>query len=309
VRLVEGKLVVMRLVDAAAAAKIGVAVGDVIETIDGKPLQEALAAARLVTSGSTDEARDQRTAASLLGGTTGTSVKLAVRGADGKRREVSAARDPAFAMAQFKAPEGPHWKKLANNIGFVDLTLLERDEIAAMFKDLAATKAIVFDMRGYPNSVFMKIAPWVNSRGAKHAAEFLQPLVNADSRGQDARIRFLQPILPDPAAAVYRGKVVVLIDDRAISQAEHTCLFLEEAAGATFVGSPTHGANGDVTMARLPGGLRMSFTGQEVRHADGRRLQRVGIQPTVLVRPTLAGVRAGKDEVLERALAFIAKSP
>ena len=116
------------------------------------------------------------------------------------------------------------------------------------------------------------------------------------------------PELP-PGAWVYRGKIVVLIDDRAISQAEHTCLFLAEAAGATFVGSPTHGTNGDVTTLRLPGGLRMWFTGQEVRHADGSQLQRVGIKPDVVVRPTIAGVRAGKDEVLDRALAWLAAHP
>jgi C-terminal processing protease CtpA/Prc len=39
-----------------------------------------------------------------------------------------------------------------------------------------------------------------------------------------------------------------------------------------------------------------------VRHADHRQLQRIGLQPDVPVRPTLAGIRAGRDEVLERAL-------
>jgi hypothetical protein len=34
--------------------------------------------------------------------------------------------------------------------------------------------------------------------------------------------------------------------------------------------------------------------------------QKVGIQPNVLVRPTIAGVRSGKDEVLDRALAWLA---
>jgi hypothetical protein len=43
-----------------------------------------------------------------------------------------------------------------------------------------------------------------------------------------------------------------------------------------------------------------------VRHADGRQLQRTGLQPDVEVRPTIAGIREGKDEVLEKALAYIA---
>jgi C-terminal processing protease CtpA/Prc len=52
----------------------------------------------------------------------------------------------------------------------------------------------------------------------------------------------------------------------------------------------------------------MSFTGQEVRHIDGRQLQKVGIRPDVVVRPTIAGVRAGKDEVLDCALAWLASN-
>lgn len=42
-----------------------------------------------------------------------------------------------------------------------------------------------------------------------------------------------------------------------------------------------------------------------VRHADGRQLQRPGLQPDVLVRPTIGVIRAGRDEVLERALRYL----
>ena len=44
------------------------------------------------------------------------------------------------------------------------------------------------------------------------------------------------------------------------------------------------------------------FGGHDVRHADGRQLQRVGLIPNIEVKPTLAGIRAGRDEVLERAM-------
>ena len=81
----------------------------------------------------------------------------------------------------------------------------------------------------------------------------------------------------------------MLIDETAISQAEHTCLFLEAACHPQFVGTATAGANGEVTGAVLPGGISFGFTGMSVRHGDGRQLQRVGIQPTYRVVPTIAG--------------------
>jgi C-terminal processing protease CtpA/Prc len=110
--------------------------------------------------------------------------------------------------------------------------------------------------------------------------------------------------LPIREGERYRGKVVVLIDERAISQSEHSCMFYEVAADAKFIGSPTAGANGDVTVLRVPGAT-MTFTGHDVRHADGRQLQRVGIQPDLEVRPTPAGIKAGRDEVLEAAVAYL----
>jgi hypothetical protein len=47
------------------------------------------------------------------------------------------------------------------------------------------------------------------------------------------------------------------------------------------------------------------FSGQGVWHPDGRQLQRLGLQPGIELRPTLAGIRAGKDEVLDRAIAYL----
>jgi C-terminal processing protease CtpA/Prc len=116
--------------------------------------------------------------------------------------------------------------------------------------------------------------------------------------------------LPTSSAPIYRGRTVMLIDERTISQAEHTGFFFRAASGTEFVGSTTAGASGDTTQLVLPGGLSMMFTGQEVRHPDGRPLQRIGIQPDVRAVPTIAGIRAGRDEVLEAALRHLgAPSP
>ena len=97
----------------------------------------------------------------------------------------------------------------------------------------------------------------------------------------------------------------MLIDERTQSQAEHTGLFFEAANNTKFVGSHTAGANGDVTNFCLPGGINIWFSGQSVRHADGRQLQRIGLIPDIEVKPTIKGIRDGKDEVLERAIIFL----
>lgn len=102
-----------------------------------------------------------------------------------------------------------------------------------------------------------------------------------------------------------KGKTVMLIDERTQSQAEHTGLFFEAANGTEFIGSPTAGANGDVTNFMIPGNISLGFSGHDVRHADGRQLQQLGLQPKILVKPTIKGIRAGRDEVLEAAVKYL----
>ena len=82
-------------------------------------------------------------------------------------------------------------------------------------------------------------------------------------------------------------------------------LAVEAATPVTFIGTPSAGANGELREVVLPGKVHVWYSGAEVRHADGRQLQRVGVQPDITVAPSVAGLRAGRDEVLERAQAFL----
>src|SRR4029450_6222023 len=115
----------------------------------------------------------------------------------------------------------------------------------AMFEALGSTRAIVFDLRNYPQGTAWSIAPRLNVRGAVHGASYRRNVVGGDlGEAQDSTsLGFPQPI-PTTAKPRYTGKVVVLIDERAISQAEHTGLFFEAACDPTFIGSPTGGAQG-----------------------------------------------------------------
>ena len=194
------------------------------------------------------------------------------------------------------------YRLVAPRIGYADLTVLANDQVDGMFEAFAATDAIVFDMRGYPNGTGRALERHLTT--AHHAvARFSRPMVGEPGEGS---FQFVQDA-PVGSREAYRGKTITLVDERTLSQAEHVGLRLETANGTRFVGSPSAGANGDVTNLTLPGGLSVMFTGHEVRHADGRQLQQVGLVPDVVARPTLAGLRAGRDEVLEAALRLLAE--
>ena len=200
---------------------------------------------------------------------------------------------------------------LPSGFGYVDLARLEAGDVDKMFDTIRNTPAVIFDMRGYPNGTAWSIAPRLTEKKNTVAALFSRPFITGPSLSDpglaDSGSHSFAQKLPDRKGDLYKGKVVMLINEDAISQSEHTCLFFETATDVTFIGTPTAGANGDITYMVLPGNLQVSFSGHDVRHADGRQLQRVGIQPTISVTPTIRGLIEGRDEILERAIKYLGR--
>ncbi|WNG28603.1 peptidase S41 [Cystobacter fuscus] len=293
----EGKAVVTRVWDEAAAP--GLAPGQIIETYEGKPLAERMEALKPYVTASTPAHLRHRLLARALSGAEGSQATVGVRDAAGQRKQVRFTRS---LQSLQKPPTGDAWRMLGNGVGYVDLTRLRPTDVATLFEKMKSTKALVFDMRGYPNGTAWVLAPYLNARKAPYGAIIERNIVSSEELG--GRYKYFQP-LPQADVTPYVGRTVMLIDERTISQAEYTGLFLEAANNTTFIGTPSAGADGDVTNMVLPGGIALLFSGDDVRHVDGRQLQRVGLKPQVFVRPSLASVQKGQDEVLERALKYL----
>jgi C-terminal processing protease CtpA/Prc len=110
------------------------------------------------------------------------------------------------------------------------------------------------------------------------------------------------PVRITPASPQYAGKVIILVDEISQSQAEFTAMALRASPHAMVIGSTTAGADGNYTNILLPGGLNTGISGLGVFYPDGRPTQQIGIVPDKTVVPTIDGIRAGRDEVLEEAV-------
>jgi C-terminal processing protease CtpA/Prc len=298
VRFVEGRPTVVAVLDDL----LDVEPGDVLVGIDGRTVEERCDELLPLLSHSTPQARDLNLGWMLLLGAEGSTVDLRIRGASGSERHVRLGRTTRGAR---DVRSTPIYGMLASGHGYIDLARLEPDQVGAAFDALAGTAALIFDVRGRTRDTMEAIAVHLSSEPIGTAnVERLERGVPGP--GDASRLAFVSMSRP-PDVPRYAGRVVALIDARTISQAESTCLVLESATAGTavFVGAPTNGANGDLTCVELPGEVALYFSGQSVRHRDGRELQRAGIQPHIHVAPTLEGVRAGRDEVLERALRFL----
>lgn len=302
VQFVEGRLVVTRIAD-SAATRAGLVVGDEVMSVDGEAVPARVARLSPYFISSTPQALRTRLTDFVLAGSDTAPARLVVRGADGRTRRVAIPRSRSYPPPSYQTfRDGPVVRILPGNVGYVDLERLTIPMVNGALTALAGTRGIVLDGRGYPTTP----APWALMRhlhnGTRRtAARFEEYTVTSPDVSTRTVRTFTQNVFP-AGAPRYAGRTALLIDERAISQAEHLGLHFRAANGTIFVGSPTMGANGGVTHVDLPGGLRVSFTGVRVMHADGQPLQRVGLQPDVPVTPTVAGIRAGRDEVLERAV-------
>jgi len=74
---------------------------------------------------------------------------------------------------------------------------------------------------------------------------------------------------------------------------------------SVVIGSQTAGADGNVSEIILPGGIKTMISGIGVYYPDGTETQRVGIVPDIEIKPTIQGIREGRDELLEKAIEVI----
>jgi len=99
--------------------------------------------------------------------------------------------------------------------------------------------------------------------------------------------------------------LVVLVNENSQSQAEFTAMAFRAAKNSTIIGNTTTGADGNVSVISLPGGMSTLISGIGVYYPDGTETQRVGIVPDIIVKPTIEGIKKGTDEVLEKAIEII----
>ena len=123
------------------------------------------------------------------------------------------------------------------------------------------------------------------------------PLVGPQGLQQPPAQWSIRPGQPRLAAPV-----VVLTDGQSMSAVETFLQIFRDNHLGYVVGEPSGGTNGDMNTFAVPGGFLVRFTGLRVTGADGSAIQGRGIVPDQVVHPTLEGVCAGRDEVLEAGI-------
>lgn len=200
-------------------------------------------------------------------------------------------------------------------IGYIAPRTLQEGDLEQLMDTFAHTDGLVVDLRQYPSvTITYLLAEYLNPAPTAFAILEIPSLADPGrffrmtySSGAETMAQLGLSDSTEPLPR-YTGKVVLLMDETSQSQAEFTIMSLRQAPGAVVVGSPSVGADGNAIYIRLPGGCRTRFTTMGVLTPEGEETQRVGVQPDVVCTPTAAGIAAGRDELLEKAVEIITQS-
>lgn len=302
VQFIEDKLVVTDFYDPKFKQFTGVAIGDVITHINEQPIDSILNRIKKYYPASNNAAKLRDISGDLLR-SVNKSIDIRFAGSDGKENRETLRLYPPDSLnlaAWYRGGNEKCYKFLKDGIGYITLKNIREEDIDAIKQTFEKARGIVIDIRNYP-STFVPFL--LGSYFVSTPTPFVKfSNGNSNNPGEFTMTESLE--IP-PASGYFKGKLVVLVNERSQSQAEYTAMAFRAGDNTTIVGSTTAGADGNVSPIFLPGGLRTMISGIGVYYPDGKETQRVGIIPDIEVKPTIKGIRNGKDELLERAIELI----
>ena len=175
----------------------------------------------------------------------------------------------------------------------------------------AQQKAIIFDMRGYPQwSGFMytylyKKFGTLDQRFAKYVKADLNNIGTYNWINSPEVYNNVDIV---PEHVVYKGKVAIIVNARTRSLSEWNTMGLQSMfPQAITIGEQTSGGDGDEKHFNIPGNYNIHFTGNAIYYNDGTSAQGVGVKIDKKMKFTKADILEGKDTFLEYAIDKIGK--
>lgn len=300
-KIIDAKIIITEILADSLAKADDIKIGDIITKVNDKTIKEIILESRDLINGSNEAAYLNNVAKSALSGYSD-NVKLEFL-IDGKNitRTINWYNYHDSHRNEYrKGGKEEKFKILENNIGYVDMGDLKVQNVPGMIEKLKLTKAIVFDMRNYPDGTYEEISNFLNAK-EKEFAIYTKPDLS-----YPGRFKWSEPhTTGSDNKTNFKGKIVMLLNEDSISQSEWTAMCFQTASNTTIIGSQTAGADGNVSNVDFIRAFHTQFTGIGVYYPDKRETQRIGIIPDIEVKPTIKGIQEGRDEILERAILFI----
>jgi carboxyl-terminal processing protease len=267
---------IVQVFEGTPAEQAGLQRGDTLVRIDGKPV----AGVHL----------DELT--TLMRGPAGMPVQLTIRrGDDAQLFTVTIVR--AEIHLQFVQE-----RMIDDDIGYVLLRGFPEPSVADTLEqdiegfEQQGVRGLVLDLRGNSGGrldVGIRLLSHFLPAGTSIYEEI-------DRSGHD-RLRYSRSGLEQ-----FDIPLVVLVDGGTASMGEIFASAVQEHGAATIVGTTTAGSVAAAEIFGLPDGAGLQVTVYDIRAADGKELNRVGVAPDDVVDTEIDQLASGDDPVLSRAV-------
>jgi len=304
VKFIEDKAVVTGYNDKFSGDKSGLQKGDIILSINKKSIDLIIKEKLPITPASNYPTQLRDIARDLLRSNDTISEITYLRGSLKSSLRLKLLSPKEAGQLSGTTKRDTCFKLLTPEIAYIFPGSIKNVYLPKIMKEVKGTRGLIIDMRTYPSEFI------VFSLGS-----YLMP--ESTSFVKFSKMSFTSPGLFTYSTPLkvgvsnndyYKGKIVIIVNETTLSQAEYTTMALRVAPNAIVIGSTTAGADGNVSQFNLPGGITTMITGLGVYYPDGKETQRVGIIPDIEVKPTVKGIIEGRDELLEKALEVINKN-
>jgi len=302
VRFIENKLVITKYYDPDLQATTGLKAGDIITHINGKTVESIVDSIKEYYPASNEAARMRDIANDILRSRNNTISINCISFNQAKQKDLMLYDRQNTLLHIYEKDSTLCYRLLNDTIGYITLKSIKKEDIDNIKRNFKNTKGIIIDIRNYP-SYFVPFL--LGSYFVSSTTPFVKfSHGNVDNPGEFTFVSPLKIFKPEETYT-YRGKLIVLVNEETQSQAEYTAMAFRAGINTTIIGSQTAGADGDISNIYLPGRLSTTISGIGVYYPDGRETQRIGIVPDIVVKPTIKGIREGRDELLEKAIEII----
>jgi carboxyl-terminal processing protease len=281
-------------------------VGDVIDAIDGTPTQQYFVRSRKYISASSD-----RDAGVSFFDTPVLFPERFTLTLDGKRQVII---DRAHDKKQEPSMK-TEGRLLANgSVAYIRVPVFRGITTQAQaldyFKQFHEAKAVILDVRGNPGlgdggvlqrSLMGKTYQMWTEHTAVKGGVLLRHIGGAYPESAQLTTSDASVHSADP---VYTGRLILLIDRGCTCACEDFVMPFKFSKRAQLVGETTAGSFSSTKFTQFENGMMLNIA--SVRHTfpDGSRFEGIGVAPDVESQPTIEDLKAGKDVVLERAIAI-----
>ena len=116
-----------------------------------------------------------------------------------------------------------------------------------------------------------------------------------------------EQIITHESDQVYKGRIVVLVDEISASASEVFAAAMQESGRARIIGGQTCGCVLNSWSKQLKGGGTLRWSARIYTSPQNRKLEGVGVKPDEIIPLTVSDLRQGRDVPLEVTEKFLSR--